>query len=118
MNYELAKQLKEAGFRIIEHLDKAPENTDRGFYGLPSDKVYAPTLSELIEACNPNQTFKIYQEKAGNCWVAEITRIIAMDEINKKLIIKTFKAECCCNINEPTVPEEAVAKLWLELHKI
>lgn len=43
MNYELAKELKDAGFVIKdqhEHID-----------GCMSDGVCAPTLEELIEAC-------------------------------------------------------------------
>lgn len=90
MKYELAKQLKEAGY-------KAPYARTEQYY---SD-VNIPTLSELIEACGD----KFYAlNKLGNPfpnedWCAEgETLPDSMDFTG-------------------STPEEAVAKLWLELNK-
>lgn len=103
MDYELAKQLKDAGFPqqkkdgkiycphnvpnmikatdMFEHIESCP------------DLVYIPTLSELIEACG-NEF--IYLMKDHNRWDAK----------SKTQIIS--KLSC---------PEEAVANLWLKLNK-
>lgn len=101
MKYELAKQLKDAGFPIVEHLNKSPENIDRGFYGLPYDKVYAPTLSELIEACGDDFVKLTRMTTGKEKWLAK------GDKESKRHVRKSFGS----------TPEEAVAKLWLELNK-
>lgn len=83
MNYELAKQLKDAGFPIIEHEE-------------PRYWTF-PTLSELIEACDKLDGFGQLgrANKGWNVWKLGIRRPVAFGE----------------------TPEEAVAKLWLELNK-
>ena len=94
MNYELAKQLKEAGF----------PQTGEFFYteneSICNSKdvgVHKPTLSELIEACGDKIICLERGLKSG--WFAFPTRRDAKP-----------------NGNGDT-PEEAVAKLWLELNK-
>jgi len=57
MNYELAKQLKDAGFPQSKYCDHC--GTDFG------DK-YEPTLSELIEECGDDIS---YLEKKVNGWM-------------------------------------------------
>lgn len=85
MTYELAKQLKDAGF------------PQKGMI-TPEDMAYSPTLSELIEACG--EKFEMLSRFNG-CkpefqW--EATGLLEGVEMGKS-------------------PEEAVAKLWLELTK-
>ena len=118
MNYELAKELKDAGFpqntnyatvqspwykdgRTEQRMAK--ENGNDGYANLLSagyDVVSLPTLSELIEVCDwkfaslsaPDQT----DEGGIQVWLAE----------------SRFP-----NIGSGSTPEEAVAKLWLALNK-
>jgi hypothetical protein len=90
MNYELAKQLKDAGF---------PQREPNGFPGIlnpDGDKdVYYPTLAELIEACpTPLQLTIMPNGFVQVCWLGE--------------------AGLCCHYPNA---EEAVAKLWLALQK-
>lgn len=114
MNYELAKQLKEAGFIVkdrwikdvsgIQHAPKdyiagATNNGDGSF-----SHVYIPTLSELIEACpkssptDGNEDFTLSSRQ--DHWIAG------------------FEAyETWSYQQHGNTPEEAVAKLWLELNK-
>lgn len=112
MNYELAKQLKDAGFP-----QEFKNGTIIGDYqmtvddiGLPvsNGSAYVPTLSELIEACEPQITsIRKTAPIRGSLkarWIAEgwpYLMDVHTDQI-KKLA--------------PT-PEEAVARLWLSLNE-
>lgn len=97
MNYELALKLKESGFPQPESV-KIPDYLPTNIINTSSvwelkENVYTPTLSKLIEACG--------------------------DKFDKLLRIYTgeFVAETIGK--EPHIgstPEEAVAKLWLELN--
>lgn len=90
MNHELAKKLKEAGFR-----EKNPQlkyepivvNEDN------LDLIQAPTLSELIAACGGYVDLMVWN---GDRAVA--TNIDAVE-------------------GHGSTPEEAVVNLWLELNK-
>ena len=91
MTYELAKQLKEAGFPQKEfRYDDSHHIYNSDMSGI----AYNPTLSELIEACgdglislsSPRSGYWITAGKNGETSGGED-------------------------------PEEAVAKLWLELNK-
>ena len=88
MNYELAKQLKDAGFPQI----------GSGFTLYPNDGIHKevrfPTLSELIEACGGNSKALI-QQNNKTMWEYAIDGQGAVGQ----------------------TPEEAVANLWLELNK-
>lgn len=101
ISYELARELKEAGF---------PQG-GRGAWALPpdalvgrsKDRVYVPDLSELIEACGAdfgslaqNGSFKRYTPHQTR-WVA-------------------WRSGPDHGVSGDT-PEEAVANLWLALQK-
>lgn len=95
INYELAKQLKEAGFpqktegQFVMMIDK------NGYEGkIQRDVVYTPSLSELIEACGDK--FERLMRVTKTIWSVTDTRGFRYDY---------------------STPEEAVAKLWLELNK-
>src|SRR2546430_865638 len=97
MEYRLAKELKEAGF------PQAGEGTWVGpmekLTWTRSDRVYAPTLSEVIEACGKGfETLQI--DKSRSRWVATGPNELLADR-NANLLAST--------------PEEAVARLWLAL---
>lgn len=97
MQYELAFKLKMAGFpqggagRWTYPPDK--------LVGRPRDRVYVPSLSELIAAC---ATDHVRLESDGDLPAA--TRWYAQDQISM-------------NIGLGSTPEEAVARLWLALQK-
>ena len=98
MKYELAKQLKEAGFpqhlalKEFPKLKKAMKLMDE-----MSGEVepYIPTLSELIEACG---------EEFGMVARADNQTFIARNWFDKIQV-------------EGKTPEEAVAKLYIKLNK-
>ena len=94
MEYELAKQLKEAGFPDISWFSLIVNgSTDEIRYQMPA-------LSELIEACGDKiDTIERHRKKGG--WDADNG-----EWDNDKYI---------CSHGD--TPEEAVAKLWLELNK-
>lgn len=91
MTYELAKELKDAGF---------PQTGKGNFYGgdgsalggTTIDVVYKPTLSELIEAC------------------------VDFQSLIKRSSIE-FEARGSDDRCLGLTPEEAVARLWLALNK-
>lgn len=100
MTYELAKELKEAGYPQRE--PNSPEPHDRYCgYGLGfcfDDGVYCPSLSELIVACGDGFYSLIYVMR--NDWRC-------FSERDGDYI----------DIADGKTPEEAVARLYLALHK-
>lgn len=96
MNYELAKQLKEAGFPGAEHWCIYHEWNDHH-----DECDYYPTLTELIEACMINDY--CFEMGGRSHWWA-----IVRDKNNQKAIV---------SVQDAPTPEEAVAKLWLVLNK-
>ncbi len=99
MNYELAKELKDAGFSYRKDLHFAlkPDNTRRTVGDKEEGEyVYEPTLSELIEACGEH--FEVLKhEKDGwrATWHDKVTEVNGYGQ----------------------TPVEAAARLWLILNK-
>ena len=132
MNYELAKQLKDAGFpqgtphkggywlpdpndnhtTEPDNIRNTSTKTLEGAKMLPSymfqDSLWSPSLSELIEACGEG-FFLLEQEphpwRQSRLWRAEAWKDATNDNNSD-----VFSA------GGPT-PEEAVARLWLSLNK-
>ncbi len=114
MNYELAKQLKDAGFKqdgsngfitdkgIFESLfdcDYCPE-----VFGQPTsnkNNAYVPSLSELIESCGDGFFGITRDNNHGN---------ISFKASGDPMAFDIFEGY-------GNSPEEAVARLWLELNK-
>jgi len=107
LTYELALKLKEAGF---------PQDTNMKHYhatyglavGIPHpgtlidpDVVAIPNLSELIEACG-DDLFGIIRGPFNNGW--EAGSDWSYDHLSGK-------------VGHGSTPEEAVARLWIELNK-
>lgn len=117
MNYELAKQLKDAGFPYKEGETYYPIFPDgkRNVGFTKEEMCKIVTLSELIEACNPFKSDEFYLTTELDGWRA-FYRYYGFFEHNDK-----FKKEDGIYEVEPSVfgstPEEAVANLWLELNK-
>ena len=127
MNYELAIKLKEAGFPQEPFWSDYGEMIYYGgsWYFIPveegcpnivfaDEKLYEegikrgdnlikiPILSELIEACGG--VFIDLRREKENEWVAKSQELIN-EKDNKVLLVSG------------TIPEEAIARLWLELNK-
>lgn len=100
MNYELAKELRDAGYQQYgSNLDHCGEPVE--LY-LSSDsyettKCYVPTLSELIEACG-EKFYDLSQREKGE-WITNRDDMFHSD------------------YPVGSTPEEAVARLWLALNK-
>lgn len=97
MDYELALKLKDCGFpQGTSAFLTDPNCTELDSVGSHSHgdcEVYPPTLSELIEACG-EKFVALTLYKAGE-WIAQGENIDGQ---------------------EGTIPEEAVARLYLALH--
>ena len=106
MTYELAKELKEAGFPqvVTEHTLIYTPFGELKFEG--EIDCIAPTLSELIDACGPTHPTHIFYQfcliRSENEWCAGY-----MDD----------EMQTTLPIEKGTTPEEAVARLWLALQK-
>ncbi len=104
MTYELAKELKDAGFPQKERGDCVHNsNTEWGTSCdcfSTGDYAYVPTLSELIEACGSNDAFVLFRREIDGVWTASGSEG------------KTNDSD-----KEGSTPEEAVARLWLALNK-
>ena len=119
ITYELALELKQAGFPLSEY----PE-TLIGIRGSEPLKlkgiIQEPTLSELIEACGetriaPNLNTKeqkpikhLFRLGVGDEWFAEY-------EFYESHLIHNITKLPIIGFGE--TPEEAVARLWLKLNE-
>lgn len=106
MNYELAKQLKEAGFPQTGQLVTHWEKPNGGITEFIDGPICFPTLSELIEACDGR--------------MEELSSMSHSRERPKWGAHSYICEECGWNRMESgygSTPEEAVAKLWLKLNK-
>ena len=106
MTYELAKQLKDAGFPQINSRARCPDGSYRsdldGYCGHTlEDAASIPTLSELIEACMEDKQYS-FELGGQTSWFA-----IMRKDNNSKAVVPVQTAH---------TPEEAVAKLYLALH--
>lgn len=103
MTYELAKQLKDAGF--LQDGDGSHSEGETDFfldYEFKQKNVYYPTLSELIESCGEEFVLEKVNSGGLHQWTAG-TFIDRNGEIE------------CAQTGETS--EEAVAKLYLALNK-
>lgn len=105
MNYELAKKLKDAGFPLSAASMEDTNDSKRKSQIFPHGKdsvgregiwLY-PTLSELIEACG-SRFGGLIQAIAGKYW-------------------RAFDGEIQTIDGNGSTPEEAVARLYLQLNK-
>ena len=101
MDYELAKELKDAGF---------PQNGTGGWtyapdklVTRPTDRVYVPTLEELIEACAERFAGL---DRQGKGWRA--TGIMVAGDLNRHETLIPL---------DGATHSEAVARLWLDLNE-
>ncbi len=107
MNYELAKELQEAGFPQTPHYPEQLESVDEGF-------AYIPTLSELIEACG---NIILYKLPENNEWDSSEKGIWVADTIGEYFCADTYFVDTQISGEKGNTPEEAVAHLYIELNK-
>ncbi|HEY1747809.1 MAG TPA: hypothetical protein VGG11_13740 [Xanthobacteraceae bacterium] len=93
IDYDLAKQLKEAGF---------PQETKAGYI---LDGICYPTLEELIEACGDKfgSLHAVFDGRRGDTYGT----IFGWQAVGA--------GRACPDMSEPT-PTVAVARLWLALN--
>ncbi len=103
MNYELAKQLKDAGFQMNK-LKGMGDRCNGDFFSYDKELYTIPTLSELIEACGKDfgSLWHPLQHIKDDKWLAKRSDIAPWN------VKRDFYGD---------TPEEAVANLWLELNK-
>lgn len=121
MDYELAKQLKDAGF------PQGRQGVDDGYLHDgdligDDDLPYVPTLSELIEACGErilgfSMTCHLDDSKETKWCADSRTEPCYCDRCEEKLKENPDYFNVNWKYEEGKTPEEAVAKLWLELNK-
>jgi hypothetical protein len=103
MDYFLAKELKDAGFP--QNGKNYETHTDINDSALV-ERIVNPTLSELIAACPTRMgaaTFVLGAANEGQAWVA---------------CYFDFGTNRGAELNETgKTPDEAVARLWLTLHR-
>lgn len=102
IDYELAKQLKDAGFPQTGQLVEMWQKPNGGYTAFPNGPIKFPTLEELIDACG---------EKFDCLWFTP-----------EGWEDKTYwRARCKHDYGNHTcdgsTPLEAVAHLWLDLNK-
>ncbi len=117
MDYELAKQLKDAGFPrkgndsnwICEHANPAINCSQMDI----CDSIYnPPTLFELIEACGDRFKCLIQDDL-----FAEVPKLPNPKVMFHAEMWQRDKTIWMNTMFEGSTPEIAVAKLWLELNK-
>lgn len=111
MTYELAKQLKDAGFPQTYLNGWDSECKKEHTLGMATGccGVFIPSLSELIEACGGGDfDLRSSYIRLQRYWIATL---LTNDTASSGG--KIFQGK-----SEGSTPEEAVAKLWLELNKI
>jgi hypothetical protein len=120
MHYELAKELKDAGFPQKYHYDEQGRRNDF----CEPEVVSNPTLEELIEACGEdfgNLSFQVPTKdpSASHWWSAKshgLHEIIPeewSDEYKKE---RKDSPEHACLYGLGNTPAEAVARLLLALY--
>lgn len=125
MNYELAKQLKDAGFPQLGNGDalwlhipllESEETVERMAWcqyvfiapKVKEEVMYVPTLSELIEACG----FEFEELSASRFNLSCFKSIWLATGIEQEPWNPKSNAS-----GKGSTPEEAVANLWLALNK-
>lgn len=115
MKYELAKQLKDAGFPQETRCECCSQIHD----DKTDELIVFPTLSELIEACGDKfmyltRNYHFAVTDNPKLWRATATEGFMLHDIEGE------KVPCdpdCCGWTEGEAPEEALAKLWLALNE-
>lgn len=98
MDYELAKELKDAGFPMYDDPISRHEVDMLPYINEDGSRWYAPTLEELIEACE-KITYGLFLQHTGNNYIAGIWgKGNSLSQIGK-------------------TPSEAVARLFLSINK-
>ena len=111
MTYQLAKQLKDAGYPqdggCGVYLDETKEQFfGRAYQQIPEPFTVIPTLSELIDACGDRFGVLIRYTNAWKVYDVKADIAVMNGDPETQGIAVTGET-----------PEEAVAKLYLKLHE-
>lgn len=111
MNYELAKELKEAGFPARCSHTYCPDNEQHPYKGC--DEVIEPSLSELIAECGESFEYLEYskrgtEDSSNTHWLEKKGRWTAASSDDNGITTEDEQGH---------TPSEAVARLWLALNK-
>ncbi len=113
LTYELAKELKDAGFPFIQWRTGTNTGNTIAFGRTDADIFLLPTLSELITACGDE--FECLYRIVNLDKTTDYFRAHAFgQDRGLKLEGETLYADCS---GKGSSPEEAVARLWLVLNK-
>jgi hypothetical protein len=114
MNYELSKQLKDAGFPIQDgciaeerHNSWVSPEGNFSYWNSGDEDVYVPTLEELIEACGEDFPLRLQSSYKRNDLYWQADNWGHFTPNTRDIVSETGKT-----------PQEAVAKLWLALNPI
>jgi hypothetical protein len=105
ISFELAKKLKEAGFPGSDSWNKFRDK----MVGVEDDNS-VPSLSELIEACGPENKFGKFNLNYGfeNKWWASYGYVNEDTDEADGWVAQRIEAG--------STPDEAVSNLWLVIH--
>lgn len=108
INYELAKELKDARFpQGYPWICGCNGETTCGLHHETGTPPCVPTLSELIEACGDGEHEFVLRWSPETQWSA----------IQEGKILDFGSFEVGTELYDCSTPEEVVARLWLELNK-
>lgn len=112
MNYELAKQLKEAGFPMpIDDCNFVRSSAEEG-----NDEIGIPTLEELIGACP--KTLDKYDEAFDENEQVRLTLSFEEGEwLAGYYEFLAYEGDYFHEMGRGETPKEAVARLWLALNE-
>lgn len=110
MTYELAKQLRDAGFpHVGDIIHTSHCFTHSSAIDKCVDRAYAPCLSELIEAID------LAIDKETRAHLSVFTLHYSLNYNNST--VSTWSAHAHGKEGFGSTPEEAVARLWLAVNK-
>lgn len=112
MNYELAKELRDAGFPALLHYSRIACRVN-GCWQYRDDPVHKPTLSELIEACAGEFQGLIHLPDGWHAWSTVVSgkQDVGVRDLEGMPVLYDDLIRSKGNAS----PEEAVARLWLAL---
>lgn len=119
ITYELAKELKDAGFptpstgQIITDADMARGWHFKSIPNDPGEWYYEPSLSELIEVCGEDFDRLEHEKDSAFLQGEHIKR----NRFRADGYVQVEKNHWSTMSYLGSTPEEAVAKLWLALNK-
>lgn len=112
MDYQLAKELKDAGYWDYKYPFEVADSQIEAFalvgfeikgtHKIDGKYYLLPTLSELVEACGISEFEKLINDSIFT---------------DVEILVKWYAQSFSGKLGEGVTPSEAVARLWLSLNK-